>query len=164
MAFIPIAMAVAGAAVSAYGAIQQGKTQSANYKAQSQADLTNAQINTQNANTAGALASSRELQLRSRQAQELGNIRAGMAESGGEGGTNAGVLRQDETNMELDALNTRYQGILQSRGYNIQSSEDVFQSKVAGVNAGAARTGSYFSAASSLLSGASRAYGMGGGY
>jgi hypothetical protein len=160
--WIPVAMAVASAAMKAYGAIQQGNTESANAKAQANAMDYNAAVNTQNAQQSGMIATSREQQQRANQAQQLGNIRAGLAESGGgETGTNAGVLNQSETNMELDALTTRYQGVLGARSYNAQAGLDIYQGKVARVNAGAAKKAGYWGAASQLIAGAGSTYSAG---
>lgn len=159
MAFIPLAIMAVSAVVGAVGAIQQGKTQAANAKSQSEAQRYNAEVNMQNANASNMLASSREQQQRAGANQQLGNIRAAMAEGGGFGGTNEGVLRQDTVNAELDALNTRYSGVLQSRSYTAEAGQDYFQSKVAAANVGAYRSAGYLGAASSLLSGASRMYG-----
>lgn len=160
MAFVPIVMMAASAAMSAYGAIQQGNVASQNAKAQQQAENYNAAVNIQNANQAGMLASSREQMQRSNTAQQLGQMRAAMAESGGGfTGTNAGVERQSDINAELDALSTRYQGVLQSRGYSAQAGLDYYQGRVAGVNATQAKTGSYFGAAEALLGGATDIYG-----
>jgi hypothetical protein len=160
MAFAPLIFMAASAAVAAYGQIQQGKVASANAKSQEQAAYYNATVNQQNAQQSGMEASSRELAQRNNQAQQLGNIRAGLAETGGgETGTNAGVLNQSEVNMELDALTTRYQGVLGARAYNAQAGLDYYQGKVAHVNAGAAKQAGYWGAASSLLSGASKMYG-----
>jgi len=159
MAFAPLIFMAASAAVAAYGQIQQGKVASANYKSQEQADIYNATVSTQNAQQAGMLASSHELAQRANQAQQLGNIRAGLAESGGgESGTNAGVLNQSEVNMELDALTTRYQGVLGARSYNAAAGQDYYQAKVAKANAGPARQAGYWGAASSLLKGGSQMY------
>lgn len=159
MAFVPIIMA-AGAAMSAYGAIQQGQTASANYKAEQSAANYNAVVNQENAQQAGMLASSREQMQRSNAAQQLGQMRAAMAESGGGfTGTNVGVERQSDINAELDALSTRYQGVLQSRGYQAQAGLDYYQGRVAGVNAAQAKTGGYFGAAEALLGGATNIYG-----
>ena len=162
MAWFAVASMIASTAMKAYGAIQQGNTMSANYKAEAAAENYNATVNTQNAQQAGMLASSRELMQRENQAQQMGNIRAGLAETGGgEGGTNAGVLRQSATNMELDALTTRYQGILGARSYNAQAGLDIYQGKVAGVNASAARQSGYWGAAANLIGGAGQVYGAG---
>jgi hypothetical protein len=164
MAFIPIALMVVSAAMTAYGKIQQGNTESANAKAQANAMDYNAAVNTQNAQQAGMVATSREQQQRANQAQQLGNIRAGLAESGGgETGTNAGVLNQSETNMELDALTTRYQGVLGARTYNAQAGLDIYQGKVSRVNAGAAKKAGYWGAASSLIGAAGSIYGKAAG-
>lgn len=160
MAFIPVAFMAASAVLGAYGQIQQGKTEAANYKSAAAANTYNAVVNQQNAQQAGMLASSRELQQRDAQAQQLGNMRAAMAESGGGfTGTNAGLERQSEINAEMDALTTRYQGVLQSRGYQAQAGLDYYQGRVARTNAASAKTGSYFGAAASLLGGASDIYG-----
>ncbi len=160
--FAPLIFMAASAAVSAYGQIQQGKVESANAKSKEQADYYNATVNTQNAQQSGMVASSRELQQRSNQAQQLGNIRAGLAESGGgETGTNAGVLHQSEVNMELDALTTRYQGVLGARAYNAQAGLDYYQGKIAKLNAKGAKQASYYGAASTLLKGAASVYGAG---
>lgn len=159
MAFVPLIVMAVGTAMAAYGSIQQGKTQAANAKSQAAAERYNAVVNTQNASQASAEASAREMMVRSNNEQRLGNIRAGMAENGGFGGTNAGVLRQDTVNAELDALSTRYTGVMQNRAYTQQATLDTFQSKVAGANAGAYRSAGYFGAATALVQGASRMYG-----
>lgn len=159
MAWFAVAAMVASAAMKAYGSIQQGNVEAQNAKAQANAANYNATVNTQNAQQAGMVASSRELQQRANQAQQLGNIRAGLAESGGgESGTNAGVLRQSEVNAEMDALTTRYQGILGARNYSAQAGLDIYQSKVAKVNAGAARRSGYWGAAAGLVGSAAGIY------
>jgi len=159
MAFVPIILMAASAAMAAYGSIQQGKAESANAKSQASAQRYNAEVQTQNANLQGAMASARELQVRRQTRQRLGNIEAGMAEGGGFGGTNAGVLRQDAVNGEMDALDTRYSGILGARNSSLQAQEDIFQSKVSDVNAKNAKTAGYWGAGTALLKGASSIYG-----
>jgi len=162
MAWFAVAAMVVSAAMKAYGQIQQGNTEAANAKAQANAMDYNAAVNTQNAQQAGMIATSREQQQRANQAQQLGNIRAGLAESGGgETGTNAGVLNQSETNMELDALTTRYQGVLGARSYNAQAGLDIYQGKVARVNAGAAKKAGYWGAAAGLIGSAGSIYSAG---
>ena len=154
-----LALTAAATAFQVYGQIQQGKVAAANAQAESKAENYNAAVNTQNAQQSGIVASSRELEQRANNAQQLGNIRAGLAETGGgEAGTNAGVLNQSATNMELDALTTRYQGVLGARAYTAQAGLNTYQSKVAAANVGPARGAGYFGAASSLLRGGAGAY------
>lgn len=162
--FVPLVLMAASAAMAAYGKIQQGKVESANAKAASQAQVYNAQVNEQNSQQAGMVASSRELLQRGNQAQQLGQMRAGMAETGNIGvGSNAQLERQSEVNAELDALTTRYQGVLQSRGYKAEAGLDYYQSKVSRVNAGAARQAGYWGAATELVKGAASMYGASAG-
>jgi hypothetical protein len=126
--------------------------QAQSYKSQQQAANYNAEANRQNALSAEAAASANELAQRRQQAQEMGTERARMAESGGlNGGTGTGVLAQSGTNLELSALNTRYQGAMQARGLLAGVQMDQFQANVAGQNASAATTAGYFNAASSAL-------------
>lgn len=174
MAFVPIAMMAASAGVAAYGAIQQGNVESANAKSAAGAARYNSAIETQNANLAGSMASSRELQQRGRDMQTLGNMRAAMAEGGQLGTPGADKLSRDSAiNAEMNALDTRYSGILQSRNATNAASQYAFESRVDMANAGAARRSSYFGAATDLLAGASNIYGyqnnvriprVGGGY
>lgn len=162
MAWFPVAAIAVGAAMKAYGEIQQGSAASANAKAQANAATYNAVVNEQNAQQAGMLASSRELAQRANAAQQLGNIRAGLAESGGGfEGTNAGVLNQSEVNAELDALTTRHQGVLQARDYTAQAGLNYYQAKVARVNASAAKRAGYWGAAAGLIGASGGIYGYG---
>ena len=161
MAFVPImmlAVSAASTAMAAYGKIQQGKTEAANAHAQESAANYNAAISTQNANTAGQVATSRELQQRRQGQQQLGNMRAAQAEGGGFGGTNAGVANQSAVNSEMDALNTRYSGVLQSNNFRNQTALDVYQGKVAGANATSAKQAGYWGAATDIVGGASKFY------
>jgi len=88
--------------------------------------------------------------------QILGKERASAIEgTGGTGGTTAGVLAQNGADLELNALNERYRSTMQGRGLLAGAQLDEFQGQVAGMNAGAATTASYFGAASGALSAAS---------
>jgi hypothetical protein len=156
MAFVPIALMVASTAMAAYGSIQQGKTASVNAKAQQSAQNYNAAIENQNATTAGAVATSREQTVRDQNQQRLGQIRAAMAEGGS---TNADVLNQSAVAGEMNALNTRYSGILQSNNFRNQSGLESYYAKVSGVNASQASQSGYWGAATDILGGASQMYG-----
>ncbi|HEX3122467.1 MAG TPA: hypothetical protein VHQ21_04130 [Rhodanobacteraceae bacterium] len=162
--FVPIALMAASAAVSAYGKIQQGNVDSANAKSAASAARYNAGIEDQNRSLAGSMASSRELQQRTQDMQTLGNQRAALAEGGqlGAPGT-SGITRQSAINAEMNALNTRYEGVLQSRNAANAESQYAYKASVYDINARQAKQGGMFGAASSLISGASSIYGYGAG-
>ena len=161
----------ASAAVSAVGAIQQGQAQKASYDSQAQANEYNAKVQENNAiyarnnaDSANQQASAKEELQRRRFAAVQGQANAGVAQSGtGFGGSNADVLKQNAINAELDALNIRYEGDLQSKGLmqtasnnEAQAGLDRFQASAARQNGDNAVTGSYLSAGSNLLAGATK--------
>ena len=159
MAFVPLIVMAASAAMSAYGAISASKAQAASYKSQQNAANYNATVNQQNAMAAEAAASANEMAERRANDQRMGMLRARVAESGGGfTGTNVGALDQSAANMELDALNTRYRGEMQGRGMLSQANLNQFQAQVAGTNAGYATESGYFGAAAGALSAASNYY------
>lgn len=158
MAFIPVLM-IATAAISAVGAISAAHAQSASDKSQQQAENYNATVEQQNANAAEGAASANERAQRMSNDQQMGMERARVGESGGGyTGTNVGVLAQNGANLELNALNTRYQGQMQSRGLLAQGTLDQFQGEVAGQNASNAMTGGYLSAAGNAMGSVSNYY------
>ena len=139
------ALIIASTAVSAIGAIQQGKS------AQSAANANAANLE-QNAGIERSQANQREEAKRREARMVLGTQRAALAESGGGmGGSAADVMRQSSINAELDALTLRYEGDLRARGLEAEAQQERFAGKVA-------KRASYFNAASSILSGAA-AYG-----
>lgn len=150
----------ASAVIGAYSAVQSGKTQSANYRAQQQAEEYNATIQAQNAQVSRQQANAREETQRRRARQALGEQRAALAQAGiGLSGSAADVYGQSAANAELDALNIRYEGELDARGLLAQSELSRYSGQTAGVNARSARSAGRLDAASSLLAGASNAYG-----
>lgn len=152
MAALPLVMLAASAATSAYGAISSAQAQSASYKSQADAAKYNAAVEQQNATAAETAASANELAMRRNNNQTLGAQRARVAESGGGfSGTNINALNQSGANLELDALNTQYQGVMQARGLMAQSNLDQFQAQVASKNAKSAKRAGYISAAASVL-------------
>jgi len=149
----------ASAAVGAAGAISSSRAQAASYKSAEQAATYNAEVNMGNATAAETAASANELAQRRLNDQRMGAMRAQAAESGGGfGGTNAEVLSQSATNMELDALNTRYRGQMQARGLLAQANLDEYQSQVDEMNRGSSIRAGYIGAASSALGAASNYY------
>lgn len=159
MAFLPIIALAASAAVGAVGAIQSSKMQSASYKSAAAAARYNTQASMQNATAAQQAASANEMALRRQNDQRMGAMRAQAAESGGGfTGTNLEVLDQSATNMELDALNTRYRGKAQAAGLLSQANLDAFQSRADQLNAGQASQAGYIGAASQALGAFSNYY------
>lgn len=162
MANIPI-MAIAmlaTAAVGAYSAVQSGKAAEAQYKSAQQAADYNAEIEAQNARVARQQAGAREEAQRRQARQVLGEQRAALSQAGiGLAGSAADVYGQSAANAELDALNIRYEGELGARGLLAQSALTSYEGKVAGMNAKSAKKAGYVNAASSLLAGATNAYG-----
>lgn len=156
--------AVAGAGVSAMGAIQQGEAQSNAYKAQADANNYNATVARNNAISVNQQTSAKEEAQRRQFAQVQGEANAGIAQSNtGFLGTNADILKQNAINAELDALNIRYQGQQQAAGLAAQAQLDDFNASQNRVNASNARTAGYMGAGANLLSGIGSAayYGSG---
>ncbi len=146
MAWFAAAIPYITAAVGAVGAIQQGQ-------AAAQASQESAQIAEENARIARQQSVAREDALRREQRRFSGEQRAGIAQSGtGFEGTNLNIARETAQLQELDLLNTRYEGLLQSRGLLAQAE----QHKRAGQ---AARQQSLLKAGSSVLGGASTYFG-----
>lgn len=151
---------VATAAVGAYSAIQAGKGQEAQYKSAQQAADYNAEMQRQNAAVARQQAGAREEAQRRQARQVLGEQRAALSQAGiGLSGSAADVYGQSAANAELDALNIRYEGELDARGLLAQSQLTSYEGQVSGMNAKSAKRAGYVNAASSLLSGATSAYG-----
>lgn len=136
MAWVPIAIAVAGAVVNAVGQKQQ-------LESQQKAALYNAEVKRQEA------AAEENRRRRESQAQ-LGAISAARAKAGiTMSGSALTVMQESAELAEIDALNARWQG---------QTGADLDK-----MQARSAREAVPYAVGSSLLSGASKAYGMYGG-
>jgi hypothetical protein len=152
--------AAASAVIGAYGIYQGGKNAEAMAKGQAQADEYNAEIDRQNAVAAQQQANAREEAQRRVARQALGEQRAALSQAGiGLSGSAADIYRQSATNAELDALNIRYEGGLQTRGLLAQSELGRQSARMARINGRLERQGANLSAASTLFSGAATAYG-----
>lgn len=135
------ALLIAGTAINALGAIQQGNS------ARRAADY-NAAMAEQNAAVELQQAGQREEAKRREARMILGSQRAAFAQSGGGmGGSAADVMQQSAINAELDALTLRYEGVLRARGLQAEAASERFAGKQA------QRQG-YMQAAGSILSGA----------
>jgi len=133
-------------AVSAAAAISQGQ------QAKAAADY-NAKIDEQNAAITRQQAGQREEAFRSEARQTLGRQRAAFAESGtGLGGSNLDIIKDSALNLELDALNIRYQGELEARGL-------VEQAKITRLEGRQRRANAGLQAVGSVLGGVSKVYG-----
>jgi len=142
-----IAATVAGAGVSAVGAIQQGNAAEASAKF-------NADLQTREAEQRSKEAGLAEETQRRANRQLLGRQRAEIAESGvgfGEMGTS--LIEDSAKFAELDALNIRYQGETQRSG--LLAGANI--TRLEGKNA---KKASRFAAGSTLLSGAAKAGGQ----
>ncbi len=152
--------AVAGG-ISALGAIQQAQAASAQAKSAAQAQEYNAAVARNNEIAANQQASFAEDQQRRRfRALQAEGMVAAAQSGAGLGGSNEDVLRQNAIANELDALTIRYEGQMKARGLLAQAELDRMQAEANRRAARAATTGGYMSAGASLLTSASRAYGM----
>ena len=144
--FIPYIVA-AGAAVSAYGAYQQGQA------AKKSADF-NAEVAQQNAELAVRDARMRATQSEREKTLRLGAIRASAGASGGSTGEGSvlDVLGDVAAQSELEKQDILYRGEAAKRGYTNTATLDKFQGSYAS-QAG------YLRAGSELLGGAGRMYG-----
>lgn len=138
-AFIPMI-------IGAVGAIAQGQ------QAKAAADY-NAKVDEQNATLTGQQANQREEVFRREARQTLGRQRAALAESGtGLSGSGADIIEDSALNLELDALNIRYQGELEARGLIEQAKMTKLEGRQRRANAG-------LQAAGSILGGVAKGYG-----
>jgi hypothetical protein len=152
--------AAASAVIGAYSVYRGGKNQEVMAKSQAQADEYNAEMGRLNAASARQQADAREEAQRRQARQVLGEQRAALSQAGaGLSGSAADVYGQSATNAELDALNIRYDGELQARGLLAGAAQDSMQAQISRTNARTARSAGTLNAASTLLAGASTAYG-----
>jgi hypothetical protein len=156
------AMLIASTAFNAVGSYMQGKQEQMAFQAKSQADAYNAAVMKQRSDQVLSAAGQREEQQRRMARIAEGKMRASIAESGaGVDGTNADVLRQSEIFAELDALNIRYEGQVESQGLLAQSELDSYQSRQNARYSKLAGRLTYFNSASQILAGGSKMYASG---
>lgn len=148
-------LVAASTAMTAVGTIQQGQAAASQANAQQQAQQYNAIVKKQNAALARQQAGAREEQQRRGARQVLGQQRAALAQAGiGEGGSALDIEEQSAVRAELDALTIAYEGELQAKGLLASAQQDIYQGEVAAAAGENAKTASYISAGSSILSGA----------
>ncbi|WP_254223844.1 hypothetical protein [Burkholderia multivorans] len=146
--------AVAGAVLQGAGKLSSGLAQAGQQEAAANAAQYNADVSRNQAATAYTLGVQREQVVRDRAAQQLGAQRAAVAESGfnPNAGSALDTQLQSVRNAELDALQTRYQGILQGSQYEQQAAIDQYQADAARKAARGAKIGAYLSLAGQALS------------
>jgi hypothetical protein len=149
---------LAGSAVSAYGQYRSGKDAAANYRAQAQiaanegeaqalnlerqaeADRFNARMAEQDAREVSFAAGLDEDKTRREGRQILAAQRAAMIQNGVAGTfTSDQIELQSMYELELDALNVRYGGILQSRSLQQEAQNLLESAEMAEYNAATAR-------------------------
>jgi len=146
--------AIGGMALQALGTVTNGLSQASQQDAAADADQFNADVSTQESKAAFAQGVEREGMQRRNAGQQLGAQRAAIAESGFDpsSGSALEVQQQSVQNAELDALQTRYQGILQGARYEGQAAIDQYQTNAAKAAARSSKVGAYLSLAGKALS------------
>ncbi|WP_186159002.1 virion core protein, T7 gp14 family [Burkholderia gladioli] len=158
-------LALAGAAVSGAGALMSGINQSNQYSQQADALDRNAALADAQAGQVFAQGVQREETQRAQAGQQLGAQRAAVAESGFDpnSGSALDVQVQSARNAELDALQTRYQGILQGTSLEDSARQTRYQVSVARASSRSSLISGGISAAASTLGGLASYAKLGGG-
>ncbi|MCH7275034.1 virion core protein, T7 gp14 family [Burkholderia gladioli] len=158
-------LALAGAAVSGAGALMSGINQSNQYGQQADALDRNAALADAQAGQVFAQGVQREETQRAQAGQQLGAQRAAVAESGFDpnSGSALDVQVQSARNAELDALQTRYQGILQGTSLEDSARQTRYQASVARASSRSSLISGGISAAASTLGGLASYAKLGGG-
>lgn len=148
-------MSMVSAGVNAAGALASGAAKASAARQQAAVAERNAQLANNQAAQVYAQNVNREEAQRDQSGQQLGVQRAAVAESGfnPNAGSALDTQVQSVRNAELDALQTRYQGILQGQSLEDQATQDRFTARTARANARNSMIAGGISAASSLLGG-----------
>lgn len=157
------ALLIGSTALQAGGSIMQGNQQAAGYRQQAEAADHNAAISDIQARQAYDAGLQNELTQRRSASQQQADVRASVAESGfdASSGTALAIQAQSARDLEMDALQTRYQALLQGQGHEQQAVMDRYTARTLRSSARNARRAGMIGAATSVLTGAA-AYGMGG--
>lgn len=149
------ALTIGSAAISTVGAISGGMAKSAQASQQAAALDRNAALSDQQAMQVYAQSVNRETAQRAQAGQQLGEQRAAVAESGFNPNVGSALDTQVQSvrNAELDALQTRYQGILQGQSLEDQAQQDRYAARTARASARNSLVAGGISAAASLLGG-----------
>lgn len=146
-----IFLLAASAGLGAVSQYQQGRANEANANAQAGAAFQQAKLSRMNAENVARQANARE-ELQRKQARiAIGNQLAASAQSGLQlNGSNADLLEESLTNAELDALNIRYEGQVNSTGLLNQANMQDFEAANYRSQAKQARRAGIMSAAATL--------------
>jgi hypothetical protein len=158
MAFMAAALpllSAASAAIGVIGTLSQASAASASARSEADAARWNAENDRQRATTSLQQANAQEELQRRNARKSAGNLRAGLVENGIalEGGTGADLVEESSLNAEMDALNIRYQGQLNAKGYNESANQNMYAASAADARAKNAKTAGYLGAAGQVLSG-----------
>lgn len=162
MVYVAVAVSAVVGGLSAYRANQAQQVQA---QAAQQANEFNAAVARQRSTEVKQIFGEREDQQRRMARLEAGKRAARAAQSGlGFGGSNADVDEQSEIFAELDALNIRYEGELDSRGLLTQAAMQDYEGSVNYNNRRNLRRGIWGETATAALgSGMSTYTSLGGG-
>jgi hypothetical protein len=160
------ALAIGGGIVSAAGQLSAGQAAADRAAYQAQVYRNNAIIDQQNQNWAIAGGAAKEAGQGMRARAGFGNLIARQAASGVEVGTGSNKAVTDAASAldALDAMTTRSNTAREAYGYDVTKSNDLASAELKTREGEDAKNASYFSAASSLISGASSAFGKYAGW
>ena len=140
-----VGLMAAGTVIGALGALKEGQSAS-------EAGKYNAKTATANAQAAREMATLEGAQQRMLAFKTVGAMRANFASSGlAKTGSVEDVLADSMANAELDNMIIKYRGEAAARGYTSQA-------QLSNMQASAAKSGSYWSAAGTLLGGGAMTY------
>ncbi|MCP1404424.1 virion core protein, T7 gp14 family [Achromobacter insolitus] len=154
-------IAAVSGGVGAIGSVMQGSSAAAGYNQQAEAAERNAGIAENQARQAYDAGLQNELGQRRSASQQQADIRASVAESGLDPSSGSALMLQQQSaeNLEMDALTTRYQTLLQGNSYEQQAAMDRYQAKALRASGRDARASGRFGAATSILTSAA-GYGL----
>lgn len=155
------ALAAGTGALGVVSSIAQGNQQAASLRQQANAAEHNANLSEIQARQSYDAGLQNELSQRRSSGQQQSEVRAAVAESGFDAtsGSALAIQQQSARDMEMDALNTRYQTLLQGYGYEQQAQQDRYTASTLRQSARGARRAGYIGAATSALT-AAAGYGM----
>jgi hypothetical protein len=158
MEFAFIALSVVKAAGAVIGGVEESRQLKANEQSERQA----AEYNFQNAHTEAQIATQDAEAQRRRGEQVIGEQTASLGQSGFGLGAGAGQsIEQSASNLELDAMNVLYKGVLRERGEQIGGAQHIGQANAYKAARAAVPIKTAIGAATALLSGAAGPKGQG---
>lgn len=146
----------AGGAISAFGAYEQGQSQSQMYGYQAQVAQINSKIALQNADYARMQGEQQSVIEGRKGAQQLGAIRAAQGASGLSvgGGSNAQVQASQKSTTALDLDQIRSNAAKTAYNFDVQSTEDINQAGLYSAASKNAATAGDIGALGSIIGGA----------